>query len=192
MPRAFKEGDIVRLITGKQPLRIVAISGSYLVTRYLSSGSDEHNRPLRRASDFVLHESYIKEAKKMAKLYEIKKDGGVDLHTPLFGTLLAENSAGQLVLEIKGTNEVKVINREDAEEVRPHTVTICFSGRPPQSYRIPKDALAKGDIIVNKQGDVGRVTATDTKQGNAGALRGAVKLASTPIEDTAALEGDDE
>lgn len=116
----------------------------------------------------------------MTKLYQTKEK------TSRFGTLLATNSRGQYVLEMKGTTEVLAFDKELIEEVHPYTVRVRFAGSPQsQEFVSFEGYVEKGDaIVVESEGSAGTlavVVEVDTKSPKATIeLRGR-KLVSIPI-----------
>lgn len=99
----------------------------------------------------------------MTKLYQTKEE------TPRFGTLLATNSAGKLVLEMKGSGEVLTFEKKEVEEVKPYTVRIKFQDSHTEyEYLSRKGDVEVGDmIILNGNGHIAKVTAVDTKSDRA-------------------------
>lgn len=102
----------------------------------------------------------------MTKLYEVKdetKSKGVT-----FATKLATNSAGEWVMEEKGTGRVFSIDKASCEEVLPYSIRVKFgdSGTA-YSYLADKDQFEVGFYLVagyNSSGfQVARVTEVDTK-----------------------------
>lgn len=90
-------------------------------------------------------------------LYQIKG-------TETYGTLLAKNSEGKYVLEIKGTKEVKTVDPTDVEEVIPHSVAIKFNGGGQNyHYFAPKNSLEVGDWVILDCGSFAKVTEVDCK-----------------------------
>lgn len=131
----MKKGDTVRLKTGKSPqiVRRVEIRGETKMLRceYLSSvgynslyvGSEATLRRWRRASDYVLiqtnEETKPEEAIPMTDLYQTKEP------TPRFGIKIAVNSAGHIVLEMKGEGgKVEAFPNDTIELVLPYTVSL--------------------------------------------------------------------
>jgi hypothetical protein len=99
----------------------------------------------------------------MPKLYQTTEQ------TPRFGVLLATNSMGKLVLEMKGTGIVETFEKAEVEEVKPYTVCIKFqdSGTEYQ-YLSRKGDVEKGDmILVDGNGHTAKVIAVDTKSDRA-------------------------
>lgn len=184
----FKVGDIVRLKTGHSPERIVKI-----VTKMRSTGrfvglhcvylSDElaylrnhdlmYVRHLCDSKDFVHYVKPEKE-KEMNDLYQTKAE------PKEYGTLLAKNSAGRLVLEIRGTTIVKDFAPDEVEIVRPYTVELYnFSTGNSMHYISVPGVLARGDLVVASN-QLHRVTGIDTKSKSSSVLIGR-KLLSEEI-----------
>jgi hypothetical protein len=102
----------------------------------------------------------------MTKLYQTKEA------TPRFGLLLATNSAGKLVLEMKGAGEVLAFDKNTVEEVKPYTVAVKFvgSGGSSTSYDfISREGdVDVGDLLfINGYPDMARVTDVNTKSNRA-------------------------
>lgn len=99
----------------------------------------------------------------MAKLYQTNEA------TPRFGTLLATNSAGLYVLEMKGTGEVLTFGKKDVEEVKPYTVRVQFvSGSGDYDFLSRKGDVEVGELLLIKgYDDMARVKAIDTKSDKA-------------------------
>jgi hypothetical protein len=99
----------------------------------------------------------------MPKLYQTKEA------TPRFGIMLATNSAGLLVMEMKGTGEVLTFAKSEVEEVKPYTVRIKFQDSQTEyEYLSRKGDVEKGDmVILNGNGHIAKVVAVDTKSDRA-------------------------
>lgn len=82
-----------------------------------------------------------------------------------FGTLLATNSAGKMVLEIKGSGEVIAVDPGEATLVKPHTIMVKRIGVKPQTmhWQAKKDVVEVGDMLVNKEGTRYVVLEIDTE-----------------------------
>ena len=113
----------------------------------------------------------------MSKLYQTKEE------TPRFGTLLATNSAGKYVIEMKGTGEVLTFDKGDVEEVKPYTVRIKFQDSSNEyDYLSRKGDVEKGDmIIVDGNGHIAKVTAVDTKSDRATKELSGRKVVTAPF-----------
>ena len=189
----FAEGDIVVLKTGEAPQVVLALGRYYgmpsLRTRYVSDRDDSYDtsRTWRAASDFKPYKGGKTATEtKMADLYQTKT-GEVE-----FGTLLARNSLGRLVLEMKGTGQVRDFDPSELEIVRPYTVRVVESstGRTVNKTAI-KGSVQVGDIILSK-GSFETVEAIDTKSNSPkGSLSGR-KVVTEALVEVAAEEGEGE
>lgn len=83
-----------------------------------------------------------------------------------FGTLLATNSSGKMVLEIKGSGEVIAVDPTEATLVKPYTILVKrIAGQQTQriQWQAKKDVVEKGDLLVNKDGTRYVVLEIDTE-----------------------------
>lgn len=129
-------GDIVRLKSGNAPLEVIAFLGNDIQARYLSDRHGHYEPITRSRNRFVLHENFPKEEIMTTPTLYQTKDGK-------FGTELARNSEGKIVLELKGTGDVIAIDPSDLTEVRPYTVNVAGG-----HYEAPKGVLKKGDLLI--------------------------------------------
>jgi len=113
----------------------------------------------------------------MPKLYQTTEQ------SPRFGVLLATNSAGKLVLEMKGTGEVLAFDKNEIEEVKPYTVSIKFQDSSTEyHYLSRKGDVEKGDLIlVDGNGHMAKVIAVDTKSDRATKELKGRKVVTTPF-----------
>lgn len=117
----------------------------------------------------------------MAKLYETKEE------TPRFGTYLATNSAGKIVLEMKGTGIVETFEKAEIEEVKPYTVRVRYNacgGSRDNGYEFfaKKGEVEKGDLLfLADYQEFGIVVAVDTKSNRATKNLHGRKLLSEPF-----------
>ena len=113
----------------------------------------------------------------MTKLYQTKEA------TPRFGIMLATNSAGLLVMEMKGTGEVLTFAKSEVEEVKPYTVRIKFQDSSTEyEYLSRKGDVEKGDmVILNGNGHIAKVIAVDTKSDKATKDLVGRKVMTTPF-----------
>lgn len=163
----FQVDDIVKLRGGSAHQRVTRIErGGRISTKYLDSSYSQINR---RASDFELvSTTEPKKSKPKArpmedqtmtqKLYKVKNSD-----PEVYGSFLTENSQGKVVLEIRGTCEVKSYDPEEIEEVVPYTAKIEFANGQKHHYAVPAGRLQKDDIVVMGI-HLGRVIDVDTKQ----------------------------
>lgn len=159
--RPFSIGQAVVLRTGYAPQRVVEVTKSgplwYLRTIYWREQDQVYGTKLRRASDFVpyagnpdLHNYIDKKATpKMAsspKLYQtLDKD-------PQFGTFLAKNSLGKIVLEMKPSGVPQAFDPSEIEEVKPYTISARDYNNNAHHYTTSKDRVVIGDIIALTKG----------------------------------------
>jgi len=192
----FAPGDIVRRVNGWSPLVVLRLSpGSrYAEVMYCGSTPDfaditaeerltlvtdpstefakcpgwQHRldaNQTRRLQKQAFNNLISKEAD-MPKLYQTKEE------TPRFGTHLAVNSAGKIVLEMKGSGEVLAFDKKEVEEVRPFTVDVKFAGfagnATTYSYFAVKGSVSVGDILMIEGGsDFAKVVRVDSKSDKA-------------------------
>lgn len=155
---------------------VIEAGRTHLVARYKSDpqGRSYGTPQPRRNSDFVRIET--KETITMSKLYQT-------IAEPIqFGAFLAFNSAGQVVLEMKGTGGgVSAFNPDAVEEVRPYTVA-AVSGGSPRHYITKKGAVEKGDVVLTPTGTLLHIIRLDTKSAKVdGTLKGR-KLLTSGVE----------
>ena len=100
-----------------------------------------------------------------------------------FGMLLARNSAGHLVLEMKGSGVVETHAPDDVEIVRPYTVRVRHIGGKTGTYDAvtTPGSVSVGDLVVTSSGALVRVAALDTKSTTDTVLRGS-KLVTVAID----------
>jgi hypothetical protein len=186
-------GDIVRRVSGWSPMVVVQISpgGNHAEVAYCGASHDyadiaavsrivlvtnpekefalcsnwRHRldaKQTERLLSQTLNNHISKEAD-MPKLYQTKEE------TPRFGTHLAVNSAGKIVLEMKGSGEVLAFDKKAVEEVRPYTVDVKFNNSgTTYSYFAVKGCVSVGDILLIDGGtDYARVMKVDSKSDKA-------------------------
>lgn len=104
-------------------------------------------------------------------LYSFLVDG-----KEVFGHKLAKNSAGQWVMEIKGSGTVVAVDARNIEEVLPYTIDVQFKeGGTKYSYFNEARDLKADDFFINATTyepgsgnyQIGRVIAVDTKSKSA-------------------------
>jgi uncharacterized protein YodC (DUF2158 family) len=152
----FQVDDIVRLksSSGKQKVTKVSASGDYISTKYCKSS---YRNKCRRASDF---KHYEKEEimTTITKIFKI-------LGTEKYGTYLTGDSQGRIVLEIRGSDEVRAFPKSEIEEVVPYTIQVSSS----KHYSTKVDAVKVSDWLMIK-GSWQEVTEINTKCLNADSL----------------------
>jgi len=113
----------------------------------------------------------------VTKLYQTKEE------KPRFGVLLAFNSDGLAVLEMRPSKEILTFPTKDVEEVRPYTVSVRFpSNTTNYHYFAKRGSLVKGDLVLTKDGQIVVVTAADTKSGRATKHLSGRKLVTEVLE----------
>jgi len=156
----FKVGDIVRLKTGRAPMRITHIWEDRR-TLFCSYINTKHKIMDRSMTSFTYHEKhYEKDGKKMTK-YKIK---GFNYDWHLIGTLLNGNAKMQrvdnplLFLETKYSNISKIM---------PYTISVKFEGScKTYSYFAEKGKFKLWDNLL-VDGSKAKVVGTDTNSSKA-------------------------
>lgn len=200
----FQKGESVRLVKGKVEQKVLEVAYSnkrWLIRASYLTFEDFTKYPprWRDASDYVRFETATEESTEtvnMSKLFQINNGD----NEPKFGTYLATNSVGHLVLEIKGTGEVRAFPPEEVSEVKPYTVALKFVGIASQArsqsqthYRSKPGALERGDMVIFVDGAIAIVTKIDTKSEAAQSLgKGVRKLVTAPLEPVAGGEAEGE
>lgn len=92
---------------------------------------------------------------KLDTAYEaLSNNAYVGTEKVIYGTYLATNSAGQYVMEEKGTGKIITANKEDVSEVVPYTIEVKFlSGHDNGTiypYTSEKDKFQVGDLCLLK------------------------------------------
>lgn len=185
-PPPFNTGDLVCLKNGsaaqvvegceyRQPTYPTCSSAEWareqwcVLSHYASQSPDTYPRYWRPATHFILiscakdqdaHQAAQQENSKMAKLFQFKHDG-----KDVFGTQLAKNSAGQLVMEVKGSGDVVAVDPKQATEVKPYTVGVRFINGQSETYHYESTPgeVEVGDIVMLVDGSFVRVVAINTK-----------------------------
>lgn len=197
-PPPFNGGDIVRLKNGAAPQVVRALhphascSGLWLIkATYLNDPDGElYGSSWRAARDYVkldpdTHEDLVVDENKPKRKNDMPKLYQVNAETDTFGTFLAHNSEGKIVLEMKGDGgKVRAFNKSDLTEVKPYTVALTNSTLSQRhvQYQVVKGSLAVGDLVSVK-GQILTVAAVDTGASDAPALRGARKFVSIAVEE---------
>lgn len=195
----FKVGDAVRLIAGQALQHIIKVDGDRVIAEYpsrssyASSGYRSSGR-WRPARDYVYHSTHEHNAittqteskgtnnmTTQGKLYQTNED------TPRFGTLLAVNSQGKLVLEMKGTGIPELFDAKSVNVVMPYTFSVVFGNNSTEySYKGKEGEVELGDLLLldsSPRGEltVARVVGVNTKSDAATKHFVGVKLQTTPV-----------
>ena len=195
----LKPGDIVRRSQGQAPLRVTKILGAraqavycgstyypdgqlYIAARLIKIHRAEEIAPRYRgrlSSDDHAHlkTQHQMEIDDMPKLYQTKEEPA------RFGTLLATNSAGLFVLEMKGSGEVLTFKKNEVEEVKPYTVRVSFGdGGKNYDFLSRKGDVEVGDLLmINGYANIAQVMAVDTKSDGATKNLTGRKVATVPF-----------
>jgi hypothetical protein len=138
----FQIDDIVTLksSSGKQKVTKVSASGDYISTKYCKS---RYGNKCRRASDFKHFKPTPEKEEIMTTITKIFKILG----TEKYGTYLTGDSHGRIVLEIRGSDEVKAFQKSEIEEVVPYTIQVSNSRHYSTAIGVVKlgDWLLLGD-----------------------------------------------
>lgn len=169
----FKIGDFVRLKAGWTRMVVVHTGVSAVTAAYCKTGDGQkqianpqlYSGYTRSASGFVMwkENETKKEENAMPKLYQTKEK------TARYGTYLAKNSDGKIVLEMKdSSNMFEAFDPKDVEEVLPWTfyavVVGAGSGRRHEChYSTKKNAVNVGDLLLSDSGNLYRVKQVNTK-----------------------------
>lgn len=171
----FEVGDLVVLKTGTAYQEVISVKrsrnpkvGWVVETHYTSDRGGERYGTQRRPYRAFMPKPKQETEIMTAKLYQTT-DGR-------FGTFLTNDSKGNIVLEMKGTNEVSAFPRSEVEEVRPYTVRCRVmnngSGRTiSRELQASEGQVKVGDMIV-RGSDLLAVTKIDTKATPSGVLKG--------------------
>lgn len=195
----FKKGDSVRLVKGKVEQKVIDVAFSnrrwLIKAAYLTFDDFTQYPPRwRDARDYVRFESATEESTEnidMSKLFQINTGD----NEPKFGTYLATNSQGHLVLEIKGTGEVRAFSPDDVAEVKPYTIQLKFAStgansRSQQHFRCKPGSVERGDVLLFSDGAMAVVTKIDTKSESAQPLgKNVRKVVTAPMEPVAGGDG---
>lgn len=114
------------------------------VGKYLQGGQ----AVVDRKRELILAEKVEKEEtmSDIGKLFEVKDE---------FGTLLAINSSGKYVLEMKGqSGEVKAFNKEEVKEVVPFQFSVKFSSGGLYTFFGKEGSVEVGDILMRTDNGV--------------------------------------
>jgi hypothetical protein len=174
----WKAGEVYYRENGTKPFKLLEVHefGSY-EAQYLNL-----TYPTYDVKQYLIEAEIEEEENEMAnnKLYQVKDQ-------ELYGVHIATNSEGKIVLEMKGTNEVKAYSKDQLEEVMPYTVGVKFSvGGQNYHFETDKGSVSVGDLIVRMdgsyEGSFGEVVSVDTKSKQATKRLDAVVIQGTRIK----------
>ncbi len=188
----FKVGDYVRLKKGLAKMVVVKVKDHQVQADYVSRKNAGYSGNLKWRSehDFVRYDALEttentkseKENTEMKnKLYQTKES------TPRFGILLAVNSQGKLVLEMKGSGDVIAFEKAEVEVVTPYTFAVRFPSNNIEYHYLGTDGEVEvGDMVMLDSSPVGkfevaRVTAVNTRSDTANVVFKGSKLLTKRI-----------
>lgn len=174
----FKVGDHVRLKAGHAKMIVVKVKGNTIQADYISRKNAGYtgNLKWRSENDYVRFNSIdnteadeIQEGntEMKNKLYQTKES------TPRFGILLAVNSQGKLVLEMKGSGDVLAFDKADVEVVMPYTFAVKFPNTGTEYHYLGTEGEVEvNDLVMLDSSpigkfDIARVTAVNTRSESA-------------------------
>jgi hypothetical protein len=151
--QAIKKGDVVRLVTGQAPLKVLRVYGDTIEAQYIN----RRNIISRNYNDFVLYsENEVTETKvekkentMKDKLFEVVIEGAASR----YGVGVAVNSKGQYVLEMKDSNTYEAFDVANIKKVMPFTYDVMFSGNSTVYSYLGTDGSVAVDDILLLEGD---------------------------------------
>lgn len=150
-------GDHIRLKCGETPSKCIDKHDDGTISTRYKSGL-----VIRRdEKDFCMLEHTKQTNKPLIKenkmaLYQV-------IGQEIYGELLVKNSQGKLVLELKGSNEVKAYLPSEVEEVRPNVIAV-YDGTKREFIEVPKDMFEVGDIFFTANMQIYRVVELGIKR----------------------------
>ena len=196
-PCKFNVGDLVRLTAGEKQMKVLNTrsrpSGNEVQADYVSRINRGYVTSTRWRSEHdythfnkntTNNNPTEKENTEMkSQLYRTKEAAA------RFGTLLATNSQGKLVLEMKGTGEVLAFDRNEIEVVTPYTFGVKFPNNHTEYHYLGKAGEVEvGDMVMLDNSPTGkfeiaRVTSVDTRSEAATVVFQGSKLVTQRIGD---------
>ena len=130
-------GDLVTHLNGKKPIEVNDISCGWVYGTYESGRTIHH------------HYYKFKPYNQNNKIDTMKEQlfTWTENEQEVYGTKLAVNSAGQYVLEVKGTNQIITKDVDELVEVLPYTF-MAKIGNTECHFTGTAGSLKKGDIII--------------------------------------------
>lgn len=147
-------GDLVRLKREVTPITVTHVTKSTWSGEYSSGNYSQYDRPKRDA--LLVKKANNPMEDQMTKLFKTK-DGD-------YGTQLTKDSAGNIVLELKGGKGVREYPLSDLEEVMPYTVEIKQGSSHKTHFEVTKGSLKVDDVVLVDLQFPGVVTRIDTKK----------------------------
>jgi hypothetical protein len=173
----FSVGDVIISKSGTRPAKIASISryGNYVYAVYLHNGStvtfDVQNIKLYEESNMTDNKT----------LYSLTKEDG----TVVYGTHVGTNSQNKFLIEVKGTNEIVLVDKSQLEEVVPYTFSVRMNGKNTH-YQCEPGKFKKNDVLLytgngTDKFEVAMVVAVDTKSKTAATTFRGLKLVTEEI-----------
>lgn len=174
----FQKGDIVKLRNGTALQEVVGVKAHTISTNYLDTHHVQQNRA---AADFERISRVSRKSKSKPKKEDTEMTKAL-YKTPddKYGTMIAKDSKGHFVLELKGGGGVQSFKPEDLEEVVPFTVQVNWMSNSNTHIEVPEGELVVGDIVVAGF-NLGRVTALDTKNRSPQSCKDLRKVGTTKV-----------
>ena len=165
-------GDHVIFLNGKKIIEVIHIRepySNYVHGRYVDSGRiiKEHYSYFHPAPEQNTNTKTMKE-----QLYTWNDQSKIATSTqnnPVYGTKLAMNSAGEYVLEVKGTGEIVTMDPQLLTEVIPYTF-MAKSGSTEKHFIGTEGKVSVNDTLIQTSTatlKIWVVKETDTKNKNA-------------------------
>lgn len=158
-------GDIVRLKTGKQHVRVRSVNPRYnkVTLEYKNGIIYRYDVYFREIVSVELEVTPQQQKEEAMQLYEIKNG-----ENTTFGTKLAVNSEKKWVMEEKGTGSVLVVDPANVKKVMPYTIEIRFKGEGQNyAYLADKGVFKKNEFYLMKDvsdtWQIVQVVAVDTE-----------------------------
>jgi len=180
----FKVGDIVRLVGGEAPQKVLEVRGHCLRCEYLSS---RKQNGFRSASDYVPYEYDVPYEDKNMKDFDMKDKLFKTLEGNRFGTGLAIDSDGKYVLKMQDNGNFEAFAESELKRVMPYTFDVEFltGGTNRQnrySYRGREGQVEVGNILLlNDSMSIARVVAVNTESETATKTFDGVKLVTEAL-----------
>lgn len=176
-PRRFEVGALVRLKTGKSPMRVTKVSlcGKNIKTEYLSSRKQLDWRDIDAFEHY--HEPEIKiekEAEMTHKLYKTVADAR-------YGEYRAKDG-DKILLLMSDSGAYEAFAPEAIKRVMPYTYDVMFTGTgKAYSYIGTEGEVAVGDILLGDSMTLAQVVAVGTESESATKRFKGAKLVTTPL-----------
>jgi hypothetical protein len=176
-PRRFEVGALVRLKTGKSPMRVtkVGLCGKNIKTEYLSSRKQLDWRDIDAFEHYHEPETKIeKEAEMTHKLYKT-------LEGARYGEYRAKDG-DKILLLMSDSGTYEAFAPEAIKRVMPYTYDVMFTGTGKvYSYIGTEGEVAVGDILLGDSMTLAQVVAVGTESESATKRFKGAKLVTTPL-----------